>query len=184
MSFFENPESAALVTRNHILSLVDKIPEWKTRGQLAMPWETTMLSHAAWLRSFKASNKALLICLRIHIGTTSLLLVLASVAIVGPASALTLYDGEWSVIILTRSGACDPNYRVGVQIAHGEIDSGGFAAVQGQVTSRGGVKVSVRSGNQWAYGSGLLNKNHGRGVWRGRGNSGTCGGTWVAEKHG
>ena len=90
---------------------------------------------------------------------TSFLLVLAGVAIVGPASALTLYDGEWSVIILTRSGACDPSYRVGVQIAHGEIDSGGFAAVQGQVTSRGGVKVTVRSGNQWAYGSGLLNKN-------------------------
>ena len=121
---------------------------------MAMPWETTMLSNAAWLRTFKVSNKALSICLRIHIGITSLLLVLASVAIVGPASALTLYDGEWSVIILTRSGACDPNYRVGVQIAHGEIDSGGFAAVQGQVTSRGGVKVTVRSGNQWAYGSG------------------------------
>jgi hypothetical protein len=150
----------------------------------AMPRETTMLSNAAWLRTFKVSNKAPLICLRIHVGITSLLLVLASVAIVGPASALTLYDGEWSVIILTRSGACDPNYRVGVQITDGKIDSDGFAPVQGQVTSRGGVKVTVRSGNQWAYGSGLLNKNHGWGVWRGQGNSGTCRGTWVAEKHG
>jgi hypothetical protein len=142
-----------------------------------------MLSNSAWLRTFKETSKALSICLRIHTGITSLLLVLASV-VVGPASALTLYDGEWSVIILTRRGACDPSYRIGVQIAHGEIDSGGFATVHGRVTSRGGIKVTVRSGNQWAYGSGLINRNRGRGVWSGQGNSGTCGGTWVAEKHG
>ena len=36
-------------------------------------------------------------------------ITLASVAIVGPASALTLYDGDWSVVIVTRSGACDPS---------------------------------------------------------------------------
>jgi hypothetical protein len=35
-------------------------------------------------------------------------------------SALTLYDGVWSVVIVTRSGACDPSYRVNVQIARGQ----------------------------------------------------------------
>jgi hypothetical protein len=121
---------------------------------------------------------------RIHTWITCFLLALAGVAVVGPALALTLYDGEWSVVIVTRMGACDPSYRVGVQIARGAIDSGGLATVQGQVTSRGGVKVTVRSGNQWAYGSGFLNKNHGRGVWKGQGNSGACGGTWLAERRG
>jgi hypothetical protein len=139
-----------------------------------------MLSDAAWLETFK--NKAHAIYRGISI--TSFLLVLAGLVIVSPASALTLYDGDWSVVILTRSGACDPSYRVVVQIVDGAIDSGGLAAVHGQVTSTGGVKVKVRSVNQWAYGSGFLKKNHGRGVWRGQGNSGACGGTWMAERRG
>ena len=113
-----------------------------------------------------------------------LVIALASVAIADPASAITLDDGDWSVGIVTRSGACDPSYRVGVLIVRGAVDSGGLAAVQGQVASSGGVKVTVRSGSQWAYGSGFLNKNRGRGVWRGQGNSGACDGTWVAEKRG
>jgi hypothetical protein len=136
------------------------------------------------LKTFEVSRKALVIYRRIHPCTASFLLLLASVAIVGPASALTLYDGDWSVVIVTRSGACDPSYRVGVQIDRGAIDSGGLAAVQGQVTSRGDVKVTVRSGNQRAYGSGFLTKNHGRGVWRGQGDSGACAGRWTAERRG
>lgn len=143
-----------------------------------------MFCAATWLKTSRVSNNALVITRRFRTCFASFLLVLAGVAIVGPASALTRYDGDWSVVIVTRSGACDPSYRVGVQIARGAIDSGGLAAVQGQVTSRGGVKVTVRSGNQRAYGSGFLNKNHGRGVWRGQGNSGACAGRWTAERRG
>jgi hypothetical protein len=143
-----------------------------------------MFYDCIWLKTFTPSNKAPVIYRRIHTCIASFLLVVASVAIVGPASALTLYDGEWSVVIVTRIGACDPSYRVEVHITRGAIDSGGLAAVQGQVTSTGSVKVTVRSGSQWAYGSGFLAKNHGRGVWRGQGNSGSCGGRWAAERRG
>jgi hypothetical protein len=114
----------------------------------------------------------------------SVVLALTCIAVVGPAFARTPYDGDWSVIIVTQTGACDPSYRIGVQIARGAVDGGGIAAVQGQVTSRGNVKVTVRSGSQWAYGSGFLSKNHGGGVWRGQGNSGACRGTWLAERRG
>jgi hypothetical protein len=143
-----------------------------------------MFYDGIWLKTLKSSNKVPVIYRRIRTRIRSFLLVLASVAIVGPASALTLYDGDWSVVIVTRSGACDPSYRVDLQIVRGAVDSGGLATVQGQVTPTGGVKVTVRSGNQRAYGSGLLNKNQGRGVWRGQGKSGACRGTWAAARRG
>ena len=134
--------------------------------------------------TFKTNDGATAIYHRIRSRIASCVLMLACVAIVSPASALTLYDGDWSVVIVTRSGACDPSYRVGVQIAGGAVGSRGLAAVRGQVTSRGSVKVTVRSGSQWAYGSGFLRKYRGSGVWTGQGNSGACGGKWLAERRG
>lgn len=44
--------------------------------------------------------------------------------------------------------------------------------------------MSVRSGSQWADGSGRLAGNRGGGAWRGEGSSGSCDGTWVAERRG
>jgi hypothetical protein len=113
------------------------------------------------------------------------MLVVASVWIVVPATAFghTVYDGDWSVLILTRGGACEPSVRYGVQIADGMvINGGGIATVQGRVSRSGTVRVIVRSGNQWANGSGRLGKNRGGGAWRGQGTSGACNGTWVAER--
>src|SRR4030088_222181 len=44
-------------------------------------------------------------------------------------AARTAFDGRWSVIISTRSGSCDPQYRFGVQIISGNITyEGGGAA--------------------------------------------------------
>jgi hypothetical protein len=65
------------------------------------------------------------------------------------------FDGGWSVAISTRSGACDPQYRFGLQIIN----------------------------NQRANGQGRLSGAHGSGVWRGYGSAGTCAGTWVAQRH-
>ena len=144
-----------------------------------------MFCDVTWCMTFKTSDGATAIYRGMRTCIASFVLVLVCVAaIVSPASALTLYDGDWSVVIVTRSGACDPSYRVGVQIAGGAVGSRGLAAVQGQVTSRGSVKVTVRSGSQWAYGSGFLSKYRGSGVWRGQGNSGACGGKWLAERRG
>lgn len=114
----------------------------------------------------------------------SLVLALVCVVVVGSAFAHTAYDGEWSVVIVTRGGACDASYRFGVQITHGAVinDGGGLATVQGKVAPTGIVKVIVRAGSEWAYGSGHLSKSRGTGVWRGQGNSGTCSGMWLAER--
>src|SRR3954470_10158373 len=64
------------------------------------------------------------------------------------------FDGRWSVVISTRSGSCEPQYRFGVRIINGNItyEGGGAANAQGQVSPNGGVTVSVSSGPQAANG--------------------------------
>jgi hypothetical protein len=116
----------------------------------------------------------------------TVVLALTFVAVVGPAFARTVYDGGWSVLIVSARGACESTYRFGVQIADGMVlnDDGGLATVQGRVSRSGAVSVLVRSGSQWARGSGRLSKNRGGGTWRGQGTSGVCDGTWAAERRG
>jgi len=101
----------------------------------------------------------------------------------GTAAASTAFDGNWSVVIYTRSGACDAAYRSGVQIQNGIIfpDASGFNW-SGRVSPKGAVRVSVSAGGQSASGSGRLSRNLGGGTWRGQGNRGGCSGTWVAER--
>jgi len=120
--------------------------------------------------------------LRSHLQTS--VLALACVAAAGPAFAAGAYDGNWSVMIATTGGACDPSLRYPVAITNGMVVDGGqgAATVQGRVTPRGAVRVSVQSGNQWANGSGHLGANRGSGVWRGQGSAGACQGTWVAMR--
>jgi hypothetical protein len=103
---------------------------------------------------------------------------------VGTASARSVYDGAWSVLIVTRSGSCDPSYRYGVQISDGMVmyDGGGPITMQGRVTPKGAVRVLVQAGSQWADGSGKLTRNTGGGVWKGQGMSSACAGTWQAER--
>ena len=92
------------------------------------------------------------------------------------------FDGSWSVAINTRSGACEPNYRFGVQIINGNVVHEGRAA--GRVSANGSVQVSISSGDQRASGQGRLSRNYGTGVWRGYGSAGTCAGTWQAGRGG
>jgi hypothetical protein len=100
------------------------------------------------------------------------------------AFARTAYDGAWSVLIVTRSGACDPTYRYGVKISDGNViyDGGAPITMQGRVTPKGAVRVIVTAGSQWADGSGRLTRNQGGGVWKGQGLSSPCTGTWQAER--
>jgi hypothetical protein len=92
------------------------------------------------------------------------------------------FDGSWSVVINTRSGACEPNYRFGVQIIDGNVVHEGRAA--GRVSANGSVQVSISSGDQRASGQGRLSRSYGTGVWRGYGSAGTCAGTWQAGRGG
>jgi hypothetical protein len=103
--------------------------------------------------------------------------------IVAPAIARTPYDGDWSVVIATRGGACPPSVRYGVQIINGTVvNPSGQAQVRGRVSPNGSVRVSVQAGGQSASGSGRLSSTRGGGVWSGQGNAGFCQGTWVAER--
>ena len=75
---------------------------------------------------------------------------LMGAGIVGPAGtalARTSYDGNWSVLIVTHSGACERALRYPVQISNGNVLSeGGSASLQGRVAPSGAVRVSVSAG--------------------------------------
>lgn len=113
--------------------------------------------------------------------------VVCTVALVASAAtaapARTVYDGNWSVLIVTHSGTCDRAYRYGVQIADGNVVyDGGMVNFAGRVAPNGAVRVIVSAGDQRADGSGRLSRNSGQGTWRGRSSSGACAGTWTAER--
>jgi hypothetical protein len=120
---------------------------------------------------------------RLHAYLQASALVIGCTTIAAPAIARTPYDGDWSVVIATRGGACPPSVRYGVQIINGMVvNPSGQAQVQGRVSPNGAVRVSVQAGGQSASGSGRLSRTGGGGVWSGQGNAGFCQGTWVAER--
>ena len=121
---------------------------------------------------------------RLHAIVLGTILALTGSATTSTASARNIYDGAWSVLIVTRSGSCDPTYRYGVQISDGMVtyDGGGPITMQGRVTPKGAVRVILQAGSQWADGSGKLTRNQGGGVWKGQGASSTCAGVWQAER--
>jgi hypothetical protein len=102
----------------------------------------------------------------------------------GAADAHMSYDGSWSVLIITNSGACDRAYRYGIEISGGNVLYGGAGPVnfQGRVARNGAVRVSVTAGEQRAAGSGRLLRDHGSGYWRGQGPTGFCAGRWEAQR--
>ncbi len=110
--------------------------------------------------------------------------VVALAIVAGPALARTQYDGTWSVLIVTRGGACDAALRYPVAIVNGRVANAGDTpvAVQGRVASSGAVSVTLQAAGQWASGSGRLNKTSGSGMWRGQGTRGFCQGTWQAQR--
>jgi hypothetical protein len=100
----------------------------------------------------------------------------AATAYAGP------FDGSWSVLIVTRSGGCDPSYRFGVTISNGVVYGGGGASLSGRVSNNGAVSVAVSSSQGSARGSGRLSRNSGGGSWRGSGPTGACAGVWSASR--
>jgi hypothetical protein len=111
-------------------------------------------------------------------------LVLSSLGVSSPAFARSNFDGDWSVVIQTRDGACMPTLRYPVAISNGIVGNAGDtpATIQGRVAPTGVVRVTVQSGGSWASGSGRLTATGGGGTWRGQGGSGLCAGTWQAER--
>jgi hypothetical protein len=112
-------------------------------------------------------------------------IVVAAAALApAPATARTPFDGNWSVLIMTRSGPCDSAYRYGLSIRNGAVIYEGSAAVNvaGRVSGNGAVSVRVSAGSQGASGAGRLGRSTGSGKWRGTGSMGTCSGVWTAER--
>ncbi len=123
---------------------------------------------------------------RSRAGLLASALALAGAGVTNPAFAGSPYDGNWSVVITTRVGTCDPTARYRLQISNGAVVNGSDndIKVHGQVSHGGMVSVSVRSGDAWAVASGRLSGETGSGTWKGQGSSGACEGTWVAERRG
>ena len=142
-----------------------------------------------WAMAIEAKHEALMTIhpfsasLRIKVLATVLSTLLAASS-ASTAFARSIYDGDWSVLIITQSGSCDASYRYGVTISDGNVTYQGGAPItlQGRVTPKGAVRVIVQSGNQWADGSGRLKGNQGGGVWKGQGMSSACAGVWRADR--
>lgn len=81
-----------------------------------------------------------------------------SIGIASPTLARSSFDGDWSVVIETRGGACAPTLRYSVAISNGIVTNARDtpAAVSGRVTPAGTVRVTIQSGGSWASGSGHL----------------------------
>ncbi len=105
---------------------------------------------------------------------------LAAFAWAAPAAAATDYDGEWSVVIVTKRGDCERAYRAPVTIYNGSFVNVGVNMVDlsGRVRSDGRLTVRVNRGEKSAFGSGRLTMRSGAGSWKG----GTCAGTWTAVR--
>lgn len=96
-----------------------------------------------------------------------------------------IFDGLWSVSIVTTYGDCDRGYRYPLLIEGGHVlkaDSDPNYAVAGAVARSGAIGVTVAGGGQTASGTGRLTRNVGRGRWRTA--NGQCAGYWTAERRG
>jgi hypothetical protein len=94
---------------------------------------------------------------------------------------MSIYDGEWSVLIQTTRGNCPAALRAGVRILGGRILAEDQSyQLNGEVASGGGVRVTVSAGGQSASGFGRLSRDSGRGLWRTP--SGECSGQWNAAR--
>lgn len=110
-----------------------------------------------------------------------ILAIVATTATSGIATARTVYDGAWSLSIVTQRGACD-RYNFPVQISNGNVTFPGLVRAGGRVSRKGGVHVTVAAMGKSASGSGRLTLGSGSGRWTGRSGNDRCSGTWTAQR--
>jgi hypothetical protein len=94
-----------------------------------------------------------------------------------------LYDGAWTVMIVTERGNCDRAYRYGIQIVDGIVHyDGTIVSFDGRVAANGQVQVTVAAAGSRADGAGRMSRDFGQGRWQGRSGSDVCTGYWEAER--
>ena len=118
-----------------------------------------------------------------HLLRASTLAVVCVAALATESPARTLYDGTWSVLIVTTKGDCDRAYRYGVTIDNGNVVyDGGIVNLYGRVGGNGALRVTVTSGNARANATGRLNRRVGSGGWQGGSGQSRCSGYWQANR--
>ena len=109
-------------------------------------------------------------------------LVAASATVAATSTyAVPVYDGLWSVSIITEKGDCDRGYRYPIRIQNGSLANAGSVTaitINGKVQPTGAITVIVSAGSRSASGSGRLSGDLGEGHWSG----GECSGSWTAER--
>ena len=95
----------------------------------------------------------------------------------GPAFAGHPFDGQWNVIVVTKSGNCEPSSSSTLTISEGRISAPG-AAVSGSIGREGLVRVSING----AYANGHLSGKTGSGKWNGASAGVPCSGRWEASR--
>src|SRR5262249_61820191 len=91
-----------------------------------------------------------------------------------PSLARSNFDGDWSVVIETRGGACMPTLRYPVAISDGIVANGRGtpATIQDRVAPGGARRVTGQAGGSRATRPRPAPPTHGSRRLRGRGNSG------------
>jgi hypothetical protein len=122
-------------------------------------------------KSRKSVGAAMLIALSV-VGATSTL-----------ASARSVYDGVWSVVVAAEAGTCSGSYRYPIAIVDGHVrhaEAGKqLFSIRGRVAAGGRVTVEVSRGDLRAYGLGRLSRLTGGGTWR---SPNGCAGHWEAAR--
>jgi hypothetical protein len=100
------------------------------------------------------------------------------------AHAQGKFDGRWSVVLVTKSGPCDPSYRGAVEVVEGivQVAGGNQSGLSGRVTARGSVTATGSLGPNYGTASGRLTGNSGGGTWRAQLQDGLCSGVWTATR--
>ena len=116
----------------------------------------------------------------------SMLPLLASVVLAGAQAGAhaAVFDGTWSVLVITEKGTCDRAYRYAVEVSGGKVRFAGTESINlsGSVDRSGRVRVSISRGSQSAAGTGRLTDSTGSGTWRGHSSQAECSGRWEAER--
>ncbi len=111
-----------------------------------------------------------------------MLLLLAVCAPGNPVLAASQFDGAWNLLFVTQYGGCDPTYSFSVQISNGVVSHPNLRRLHGRVAPSGVVHATVAVEQKYAAGSGRLSATTGRGTWKGRSGSVSCGGYWTAQR--
>ncbi|MCJ2019431.1 MULTISPECIES: hypothetical protein [unclassified Methylobacterium] len=122
-----------------------------------------------------------MIRLRDAVLSSTLLLALGGAST--SALAAGRFDGAWSVVATTDTGACTGPYQYPIVIRDGTVDDAGGNGVDasGRTTADGRISGTIRKGLASVLVSGRLRGSGGTGRWSLAG-LGSCSGRWTARR--